>query len=112
MKKVLWIYSINVQDGGPPFGYGHNTSGKGVKRFKEKLKEELPSDIDLQFISYDTTSNVLPSADLIIFNDLDSRYIPEKIKEKGLCIPYQNIYTGNVEDVTHLILNSLTETKN
>jgi hypothetical protein len=55
---------------------------------------------------------VLPSADLIIFNDWDSRYIPEKIKEKGLCIPYQNIYTGNVEDVTHLILNSLTETKN
>lgn len=105
MKKVKWIFSINSNGGGPPIGYGANMVGSKVKKFQEKIKAELNPAIDVEFISYDTSNNDILNADLIVFNNMDARYINDDIKQKGICIPSNDIYMGNTENIKNIILN-------
>ncbi|MGX6979452.1 hypothetical protein ACWN8V_09335 [Vagococcus elongatus] len=111
MKKVVWIFSINVDGGGAPIGYGANMTGRGPEKFKEKLKSELLPEIELQFISYDTQSHDVPVADLIVFNDIDSKFIPDEIKKNGLSVSPQEVYQGNIEEMKNTITRFLASEK-
>ncbi|MDT2735589.1 hypothetical protein P7H00_00390 [Enterococcus pseudoavium] len=103
MKKVLWIYSLNVADGGGPIGYAVNTVGILTKERQAKLQGELGPAISLQFISYDITSKAVPAADLIIFNDRDAIYLSEAVKKNGLAISYRDLLIGNEEKIIQMI---------
>ncbi|MDT2758168.1 hypothetical protein [Enterococcus xiangfangensis] len=111
MKKAVWIFSINVDDGGAPFGYAFNLAGWRIKKFQEEIKEELLPDIDLEFISYDVTTNQIPAADIVIFNDKDSRFIADTIRKNGLSIPYQDVYIKDTKKIKDTILTFFNTTK-
>ena len=106
MKKAIWIYSVNVYENGAPFGYTSAAGGRKEKEFQQQLKEALLPEITLEFISYDAASDEVPAADLLLYNQLDGKYLPEEIKQRGLAIPSQDVYTGNLEHVKDAILNT------
>lgn len=100
MKKVVWIYSLNVYDTSVPIGYG----SPGVrdwrgKTFQAEMKAALQPAVDLEFISYNAASNEIPEADLIVFSSLNARYLSDEIRNKGLAIPFQDLYMGNVQAI-------------
>lgn len=105
MKEVVWLFSINLDEGGAPFGYAANTAGRDIKKNQEKLKEALKPAINLNFISYDSHANQKPVADLVVYNDIDARYIPDEVKKDGLLISYQDIYTGNIDKIAKSIVS-------
>ena len=83
-EKICWIFSINVR-GMAPFGYSTTMNLRQAKSFQEKIKTLLPAEIETQFISYDISSNDIPAADLLVFNDMDSNYLSEEIKTRHCC---------------------------
>ncbi|WP_271495405.1 hypothetical protein [Enterococcus sp. 5H] len=104
MKKVIWIYSVNARGG------SIRTSGSGMlwkrsKKFQDKVKLELLPEWDVTFISYDITENTLPSADVIMYSQMDSIYINEAIKKVGLVVPYKDILTENIENLKRALEN-------
>ncbi|MGO2891335.1 hypothetical protein [Enterococcus devriesei] len=107
MKKAVWIYSINLNDGGSPFGSFASLNGFGAKKFQTELISALQPEIALQFISYDSAQHPPVTADIVIFNELDARYLPEALKETGLMIASQDIVTGNIDKIKQAILASL-----
>lgn len=105
MKKFVWLFTVN-SSGMPPFGYGPNMTSKQIKTFQNSLKESLPPEIDLDFISYDIDTKI-PESDLIIFNNLDARYLDEDIKKNGLVIPSNEIFSMNIEKIKDILLEQL-----
>lgn len=106
MKKIVWIYSINV-DGVAPFGYGANLTMIKPRKFQEKLANELLPEFDVHFISYNTLSHDIPLADIIVFNDKDAKYLPEAIKEIGCCLLFEDIYKKNFTKIKEALKNHL-----
>ncbi len=94
MKKNLLDFSINVR-GMAPFGYSTTMNLRQAKSFQEKIKTLLPAEIETQFISYDISSNDIPAADLLVFNDMDSNYLSEEIKNKALLFLFKDMVSGN-----------------
>lgn len=94
MKKICWIFSINVR-GMAPFGYSTTMNLRQAKSFQEKIKTLLPAEIETQFISYDISSNDIPAADLLVFNDMDSNYLSEEIKKQGIAVSFKDMVSGN-----------------
>ncbi|MDT2827080.1 hypothetical protein P7H59_01290 [Enterococcus viikkiensis] len=107
MKKAVWIYSINLNDGGSPFGSFVSLRGLGAKKFRKELISALQPEIALQFISYDSVQHPPVSVDIVIFNELDARYLPEALKKTGLTIPSQDIVLENIDKIKQAILASL-----
>lgn len=107
MKKVIWIYSINVRDGVAPNGYGAILPVIFAKKFQEKLKSALLPEVALQFISYDMTNGDLPVADLIVFHDKDTKFISNEIVQSGLSILSGDLYRGEVDKIKAAILARL-----
>ncbi|MGX7125242.1 hypothetical protein [Enterococcus viikkiensis] len=107
MKKAVWIYSINLNDGGSPFGSFVSLRGLGAKKFQKELISALQPEIALEFISYDSVQHPPVSADIVIFNELDARYLPEALKKTGLTIPSQDIVLENIDKIKQAILASL-----
>lgn len=105
MKEFVWLFTVNSR-GMTPFGYGPNMSNKQIKVFQNKLKLCLPPEINLNFMSYDIDTKI-PKADLIIFNNLDARYLDEDIKRNGLVIPSNEIFSMNIEKIKELLLQQL-----
>ncbi|MGM0215300.1 hypothetical protein [Enterococcus sp. AZ109] len=110
MKKAVWIYSINAYGNASAF-VGGSGFGPGAKKFQEKLTADLLPEIDLQFISYDITSNEVPEADLIIYTHLSEKYLNDGIKEKGLSLPFQDVFMGNLEDIKEAITHYFAANK-
>ncbi|MUO34078.1 hypothetical protein [Enterococcus gallinarum] len=106
MKKICWIFSINVR-GMAPFGYSTAMNLRQAKLFQEKIKSLLPAEIDTQFISYDISSNDIPAADLLVFNDMDSNYLSEEIKKQGIAVSFKDMVSGNTTVIKKTILNAL-----
>ena len=52
MKKIVWIYSVNLKGMGL---YGNSTTMplSQAQKFQETIKTNLPSDFTVDFISYD-----------------------------------------------------------
>ena len=92
-EKICWIFSINVR-GMAPFGYSTTMNLRQAKSFQEKIKTLLPAEIETQFISYDISSNDIPAADLLVFNDMDSNYLSEEIKTRHCCF-FKDMVFGN-----------------
>lgn len=115
MKKVVMIYSINVNDGVAPSGYANVVAPYSFgaatiypnKKFQEKLQAELSPEVEIQFISYDMNSNEIPAADLIVYHDVDAKYLSDEIKKIGLGVSFQDVTTRNFtkikEDITHFL---------
>ena len=106
MKKICWIFSINVR-GMAPFGYSTTMNLRQAKSFQEKIKTLLPAEIETQFISYDISSNDIPAADLLVFNDMDSNYLSEEIKKQGIAVSFKDMVSGNTTVIRKTILNAL-----
>lgn len=107
MKKAVWIFSINRNDGGAPFGSIIMFAGMGPKKFQAELISALQPEATLQFISYDSVQQPPIVADLVIFNELDARYLPKTLKESGLTIASHDIVMGNMEKIKQTILRAL-----
>ncbi|MCJ1977060.1 hypothetical protein [Pseudolactococcus paracarnosus] len=105
MKNIIWIFSINF-DGQGPFGYNASLNVIG-NAFQEQLKAALLPDITINFITYDANSDVIPVSDLIVFNDVDARYLKDQITDTGLCIPNKAIYAKEIEEIKQSILTRL-----
>ncbi|WP_206856696.1 hypothetical protein [Candidatus Enterococcus mangumiae] len=106
MKKVKWIFSINA-DGVFPFGYAGIKTGQfvlgHVRAFQQELTSLLGPEIELEFISYNTRNSEAPSADLIVYTDVDEKYLDEETKKKGLSIPYKLYYLNEIEKIKESI---------
>lgn len=62
MKKVVWIYSLNVYDTSIPLGYGYpGIRAWQGKSFQAEMKAALEPEIELDFISYNPDSTCLAS---------------------------------------------------
>ncbi len=110
MKKICWIFSINVR-GMAPFGYSTTMNLRQAKSFQEKIKTLLPAEIETQFISYDISSNDIPAADLLVFNDMDSNYLSEEIKKQDIAVSFKDMVSGNTT-VIRMDRLQLTRQKN
>ncbi len=105
MKKIVWIYSINVYDTSAPFGFGTpGVRGGHGKKFQAEMKAALQPEIELEFISYNPASNEIPEADLILFNSLDAKRLNDEITDKGIAIPFQDLYMGKVQDIKEYLM--------
>ena len=98
MKKIVWIYSVNLKGMGL---YGNSTTMplRQAQKFQETIKTNLPSDVTVDFISYDTSSTEIPKADLIVYNDIDSRYL-----NNGIVIPFKDMISNNTREIEKKIL--------
>ncbi|MCD5165022.1 hypothetical protein IV424_13025 [Enterococcus faecalis] len=103
MKKIVWIYSVNLKGMGL---YGNSTTMplRQAQKFQETIKTNLPSDVTVDFISYDTSSTELPKADLIVYNDIDSRYLSDDLKNNGIVIPFKDMISNNTREIEKKIL--------
>jgi len=106
MKQIIWIYSTN-SNGMAPFGYGPTLTPNQSINFQENMQACFPSDIACQFISFDTANEVIPTADLLVFNDIDSKYLSTELKENALMIPFQQIMTSDLASLEKSILHAL-----
>lgn len=77
MKNVVWFYTVNT-DGIPIKSSGSGMLWIRSKKFQDKLKKELLPEWNLSIISYDISKNIIPKADLIIYNEMDSAYLDIK----------------------------------
>jgi CRISPR/Cas system CMR subunit Cmr4 (Cas7 group RAMP superfamily) len=106
MKKVKWIFSINA-DGVYPLGYTSIFNGLWVpgqiSKFQKELKASLPPEIELEFLSYNTNQPETLRADLVLYNELDKKYLDEKTIKQALNIPYNLIYAPNIEAIKAFI---------
>ena len=66
MKKICWIFSINVR-GMAPFGYSTTMNLRQAKNHFKKKSRHLPAEIETQFISYDISSNDIPKLQIYLF---------------------------------------------
>lgn len=98
MKKIVWIYSVNLKGMGL---YGNSTTMplRQAQKFQETIKTNLPSDVTVDFISYDTSSTEIPKADLIVYNDIDSRYLSDDLKNNGIVIPFKDMISNNTREI-------------
>ncbi|MBO1307651.1 hypothetical protein JZO70_15855 [Enterococcus sp. 669A] len=110
MKKAVWIYSINAHGNASAF-VGGLGFGLGAKKYQEQLKADLLPEIDLQFISYDIASNEVPEADLIIYTHLSEKYLNDGITKKGISLPFQDVYMGNMKDIKEAITSYFANNK-
>ncbi|MFS0942905.1 hypothetical protein IGK28_002131 [Enterococcus sp. DIV0182] len=115
MKKAKWIFSVNV-DRVPPLGYmgtkaGQYLFGNGMK-FQKELKAELMPEVDLEFISYDIREPKVLDADLIIYTDVDEKYLDEETKKKGFSIPYNLYFTKDTEKIREYVIANVTKIAN
>lgn len=115
MKKVIWIFSVNA-DGVPPLGYmgtkaGQYLFGNGIK-FQKELKAELMPEFDLEFISYDLRDPKVPTADLIIYTDVDEKYLDEETKKKGFSIPYNLYFMNDTEKIREYVVTNVKKIAN
>ena len=103
MKKIVWIYSVNLKSMGL---YGNSTTVplRQAQKFQKIIKTKLRSDVTIDFISYDISSTEIPKADLVVYNDIDSRYLSEEIKKNGMVIPFKNIISNNTHEIEKKIL--------
>lgn len=106
MKTFTWIFSLN-SDGIAPFGYGHTMPYTQAELFQNNLKKSLSSEIDLEFISYNINSKIIPDSDLIIYNDLDARFLDEEIKNNSLVVPFSDVFSMNIERIKELLVDNL-----
>lgn len=107
MKKVIWIFSINV-DGVYPFGYANMNFGPRVglntKEFQADLCFKLHPKIDIDFISYNSANPEPIYADLILCTKQDIIYLTEDLKEKVVCLPFQLYYSKkNIDAICEFI---------
>ncbi|MCC9085772.1 hypothetical protein LOS25_16865 [Enterococcus faecium] len=65
-----------------------------AQKFQETIKTNLPSDVTVDFI-YDTVNTEIPKADLIVYNDIDSRYLSDDLKNNGIVIPFKDMISNN-----------------
>lgn len=63
------------------------------EKFQDELKQSLKDEWDLSFISLDITKKDNFDADVIFYNQMDHAYMPEKIKNKGMEVPFAVIQT-------------------
>ena len=103
MKKITWIQSVQLHDGGPPIGYSPNTMLSQTKKIQQQLKAALSEEFIIEFVSFDITTQAVPDADIVIYNDFDARYLNEAIQSNGLLIPFKDIITSNVEIIKQRI---------
>lgn len=112
MKKAKWIFSVNV-DGVPPLGYMGTKAGHGNgMKFQKELKAELMPEVDLEFISYDIREPKVLDADLIIYTDVDEKYLDEETKKKGFSIPYNLYFTNDIEKIREYVIANVTKIAN
>lgn len=104
MKKVTWIYSINT-DGKIVVGHVFNMNELVGKKFQAALTTALSPEIIIDFVSYDLNQKGLPPADLYVFNEKDDMYLDQSIKDHGLSIAYQDIYTNNLDKIQREIVD-------
>ena len=108
MKKVVWIYSLNVYDTSIPLGYGYpGIRAWQGKSFQAEMKAALEPEIELEFISYNPDSNAIPEADLIVYNSLNARFLSDELRDKGLAIPFQDLYMGKFQAIQEYITTFL-----
>lgn len=98
MKSVAWIYTINT-NGTVIRSSGYAMTWISSKRFQDKLKKELQPEWDLTIISYDIAQNDIPSADIIMYNEVDASYLDEKIKNIGLPLSYIDLQTRKADSI-------------
>ena len=103
MKKITWIQSVQLHDGGPPIGYSPNAMLSQTKKMQQQLKDALAEEFSIEFVSFDITTQEVPNSDIIIYNDLDARYLNEAIQSNGLLIPFKDIITSNFETIQQKI---------
>lgn len=103
MKKVIWIYSINA-DGKIVVGRVLNMNELAGKKFQERLSTALSPEIAVDFVSYDVNHKDLPPADLYVYNEKDVMYLDQSVKDRGLSVAYQDIYTNNIRKIQAAIV--------
>jgi hypothetical protein len=87
--------------------YGNSTTMplRQAQKFQEEtIKTNLPSDVTVDFISYDTSSTEIPKADLIVYNDIDSRYLSDDLKNNGIVIPFKDMISNNTREIEKILL--------
>lgn len=98
MKSVVWIYTINT-NGTVIRSSGYAMVWISSKRFQDKLKKELQPEWDLTIISYDIAQDDIPNADIIMYNEVDTSYLDEKIKNIGLPLSYIDLQTRKADSI-------------
>ncbi|EGO8122301.1 hypothetical protein FAD93_002781 [Enterococcus faecalis] len=98
MKSVVWIYTINT-NGTVIRSSGYAMVWISSKRFQDKLKKELQPEWDLNIISYDIAQDDIPNADIIMYNEVDTSYLDEKIKNIGLPLSYIDLQTRKADSI-------------
>lgn len=98
MKSVVWIYTINT-NGTVIISSGYAMVWISSKRFQDKLKKELQPEWDLTIISYDIAQDDIPNADIIMYNEVDTSYLDEKIKNIGLPLSYIDLQTRKADSI-------------
>lgn len=106
MKKVSWIFSVNI-NGMAPVDYAAVKLGPYMwtrsKKMQKQLSEMLEPGIEIDFISYNVKKPQLAEVDLLVYTDIDEKYLDEETKEKGLCLPYRYLYNGEIEEIIKTI---------
>ncbi|EKB7628937.1 hypothetical protein OPL79_002605 [Enterococcus faecalis] len=98
MKSVVWIYTINTNRT-VIISSGYAMVWISSKRFQDKLKKELQPEWDLTIISYDIAQDDIPNADIIMYNEVDTSYLDEKIKNIGLPLSYIDLQTRKADSI-------------
>ena len=107
MKTITWIQSVQLHDGGPPIGYRPNAFSSQIKKLQSQIKAAFAPEFSISFVSFDISSQKRPDTDLIIYNELDARYLNEEIKAAGLLIPFQSMITLDTENIEQHIRSFL-----
>lgn len=98
MKTITYIYSVNAR------GTILKSSGSGMlwnraKNFQTELIKAFAPDWQVSFISLDTFTNSVPESDVIVFNEMDTPYIPKVIQTKALPISYVEIAKTDIAGI-------------